>query len=79
MSLSSVISSKGQIVIPAALRKKYHLEEGATIVFHEEKGKIVLEPNNFAALRALRGAFSSPLEETLEAERKAERLREDNR
>jgi AbrB family looped-hinge helix DNA binding protein len=33
MRASSTISSKGQIVIPANLRKRYGLKEGMTVVF----------------------------------------------
>jgi AbrB family looped-hinge helix DNA binding protein len=32
MKMSSIINSKGQIVIPANLRKRYGLKEGATVV-----------------------------------------------
>jgi AbrB family looped-hinge helix DNA binding protein len=78
MSSSSVISSKGQIVIPAKLRKKYRLDEGVTIIFQEDHGKLTLVPENFAALYALQGTLKDfPLEEALAAERAADRLRED--
>jgi AbrB family looped-hinge helix DNA binding protein len=32
MRASSIISSKGQIVIPANLRRRYELKEGTTVV-----------------------------------------------
>jgi AbrB family looped-hinge helix DNA binding protein len=74
------MSSKGQIVIPSALRKRYRLSEGTTVVFHEEAGRLVLEPRNYEALFALRGSLSHlPLEEELQAMRREEREREDNR
>ena len=50
MRSTAMISSKGQIVIPANLRKRYRLGEGTTVVFHEERGRLVLEPNNFEAI-----------------------------
>jgi AbrB family looped-hinge helix DNA binding protein len=75
-----VISSKGQIVIPANLRKRYRLREGTTIVFQEERGRLVLEPNNFEAIYALQGSLREfPIEASLEEERRAERKREDER
>lgn len=78
MSLSATVSSKGQVVIPAELRKKYGLEEGVKILFHDEDGQLFLEPNSFAAIYALQGIYKDiPLEEALQAERDAERLRED--
>jgi AbrB family looped-hinge helix DNA binding protein len=75
-----VISSKGQIVIPANLRKRYRLREGTTVVFQEERGRLVLEPNNFEAIYALQGSLREfPIEASLEEERRAERRREDER
>ncbi|MBB6142223.1 AbrB family looped-hinge helix DNA binding protein [Silvibacterium bohemicum] len=78
MSSSSVVSSKGQIVIPAKLRKKYRLDEGVTVIFQEDQGKLTLEPESFAALYALQGSLKEfPLEETLNQERETARLREE--
>ena len=80
MRSTAVISSKGQIVIPANLRKRYLLREGTTIVFQEERGRLVLEPNNFEAIYALQGSLREfPIEASLEEERRAERKREDER
>jgi AbrB family looped-hinge helix DNA binding protein len=80
MRSTAVISSKGQIVIPANLRKRYRLGEGTTVVFQEERGRIVLEPNNFEAIYALQGSLREfPIEASLEEERRIERRREDER
>jgi AbrB family looped-hinge helix DNA binding protein len=80
MRSSAVISSKGQIVIPANLRKRYRLREGTIVVFQEERGRLVLEPNNFEAIYALQGSLREfPIEASLEEERRAERKREDER
>jgi len=35
---------KGQILIPAILRKKYHIERGTTLNIYEENDRIILEP-----------------------------------
>jgi AbrB family looped-hinge helix DNA binding protein len=80
MRAHSIVSSKGQIVIPANLRKRYGLKEGTTIVFQEDRGRLVLEPSNHAAIYALQGSLADfPLEEDLAEERKAEQKREDRR
>ena len=80
MAESSIISSKGQIVIPAALRKRYRLKEGTTVVFQDERGRLVLEPENYDAIYALQGSLREfPLEASLDEERKAERRRENER
>jgi AbrB family looped-hinge helix DNA binding protein len=77
MRFTAVIGSKGQIVIPANLRKRYLLKEGTTVVFREERGRLVLEPNNFEMIYALQGSLRQfPLEASLEEERRAERKRE---
>jgi AbrB family looped-hinge helix DNA binding protein len=77
LNASSIISSKGQIVIPANLRKRYGLKEGTTVVFQEDRGRLILEPSNYAAIYALQGSLADvPLEEDLAAERRAARERE---
>jgi AbrB family looped-hinge helix DNA binding protein len=80
MGTSAVVSSKGQLVIPANLRRRFRLAEGTTVVFHEEKGRLVLEPDNFSALYALQGSLRGlPLEADLAAERSSARQRENAR
>ena len=80
MRSTAVISSKGQVVIPANLRKRYGLKEGTTVVFQEEHGHLTLAPNNYDAILALGGSLRDhPLEEDLEQERQSERDREDSR
>jgi AbrB family looped-hinge helix DNA binding protein len=80
MRAQSIISSKGQIVIPAHLRRRYGLKEGTTIIFQEDRGRLVLEPGNHAAIYALQGSLAAfPLEQDLAADRRVERKREDAR
>jgi len=80
MRATSVISSKGQIVIPARLRKRYGLHKGTTVVFQEEYGRLVLEPNTYEAIYALQGSLREfPLEASLQEERRGELQRENER
>jgi AbrB family looped-hinge helix DNA binding protein len=80
MAATAVMSSKGQIVIPANLRKRYGLQEGSVIVFHEEDGRLILEPNTYQAIYALQGSLREfPLEASLEEERRAARRLENER
>jgi AbrB family looped-hinge helix DNA binding protein len=77
---SSIISSKGQIVIPADLRKRYGLKVGTTVAFQEDHGRLVLEPSNYAEIYALQGSLADfPLEEDLAEERRAEQDSENKR
>jgi len=40
----TVISSKGQVVIPAELRQRLKLKKGARATWAEENGRLVLTP-----------------------------------
>lgn len=51
----TVISSKGQVVIPAELREKFDLEKGTAAVWSEEKGRLVLTPITEQRIREIRG------------------------
>ena len=35
---------KGQIVIPVALRKKYHIKKGSRLAIIEREGELILRP-----------------------------------
>ena len=43
-SYGTKISSKGQVVIPAELRKRYGLKRGTRAVWREQKGQLILTP-----------------------------------
>ena len=44
------VTSKGQITVPAEIRKKLHLRPGDKAVFTEEDGKIVFRNASLTAL-----------------------------
>ncbi len=44
------LTSKGQITIPIAIRKKLKLKEGDKVFFIEEDGKIIFQNASLAAL-----------------------------
>ena len=66
--------SKGQIVIPAELRKKYHIEPGTEMQIMEYGGIIYLIPPVKDPIRAACGLLPSKpsLSEKLLKERKGE-------
>lgn len=82
--MKTTITKKGQIVIPAKLRKKYGIDPGITIHVKDEDGKIVLTPITKEYISSLRGIIKpkkgqkSALE-MLEEERRADRIREDEK
>jgi AbrB family looped-hinge helix DNA binding protein len=80
MSILGTMSSKGQVVIPAKLRKQFGLKEGRKIVFSVEKNKLVISSADWAAVEALYGKYAGlPLEEDLMEEKRLERNREDRK
>ena len=80
-SYRTVISSKGQVVIPAELRQQFGLAKGTPATWSEEKGRLVLTPLTARRLREIRG-FLKPATgepsvfEALFEERERERRRE---
>ena len=52
------VSSKGQVVIPAELRRKYGLETGARISLVDMGGVIYIVPSSSDSLAELRGMFA---------------------
>jgi AbrB family looped-hinge helix DNA binding protein len=77
----TVISSRGQVVIPAELREQFGLERGTPATWTEEKGRLVLTPITLQRIRQIRGFLKpKPGEpsafEGLFEERERERRRE---
>ncbi|HXX23825.1 MAG TPA: AbrB/MazE/SpoVT family DNA-binding domain-containing protein [Terriglobia bacterium] len=72
---TSVVTTKGQLVIPARLRRRFGIKKGTTISFLEEGGRIIVQPVTRQFIRGLRGSLKgdpSALDLLLE-ERKRER------
>ena len=51
------VSSKGQIVIPAELRRKYNIDRGSKINVLDGDGEIILRPVLQDAIQQARGIF----------------------
>jgi AbrB family looped-hinge helix DNA binding protein len=77
----TVVSSKGQVVIPAELRQRLSLEKGTPATWSEEGGRLVLTPMTERQLDEIMGFLKpargepSMFEESF-AERQRERKRE---
>jgi len=72
---TSVVTTKGQLVIPARLRRRLGIKKGTRVTFVEDAGRIVVQPVTREFIRGLRGSLlgeTSALT-TLLAERKRER------
>jgi AbrB family looped-hinge helix DNA binding protein len=77
----TVVSSRGQVVIPAELRQRLSLEKGTPATWSEEGGRLVLTPMTERQLDEIMGFLKpargepSMFEESF-AERQRERKRE---
>lgn len=72
---TSVVTTKGQLVIPARLRRRFGIRQGTLVSFTEDDGRLILQPITREFLRALRGSLKgepSALDHLLQ-ERKLER------
>lgn len=74
------VTTKGQIVIPAKLRKKYGIKSGTRIIVNDTGDAIELKPITDQYLRKLQGSLKggSALKVLL-AERRKDREREDKK
>jgi AbrB family looped-hinge helix DNA binding protein len=78
---SAYVTSKGQLVVPSLIRRRYGIKPGTRINFVEESGRIIFQPVTREYIRSFRGVFKDKqgeknmLQEHLE-ERQAERERE---
>lgn len=69
------VTSKGQLVIPARLRRRFGIRKWTLVSFQEEEGRLIVQPVTRDFIRRLRGSLkgkSSALK-TLLQERKRER------
>ena len=72
---TSVVTTKGQLVIPARLRRRFGIKKGTMVTFTEHDGRIIVQPITREFIRGLRGSLKgepSVLAALLE-ERKRER------
>jgi AbrB family looped-hinge helix DNA binding protein len=48
------ITTRGQITLPIAIRRKLNVKEGSKVVFIEEKGRIIIENAGMLAIKEAR-------------------------
>ena len=54
---TSVVTTKGQLVIPARLRRRFGVKKGTMVTFREDGGCIILQPVTREFIRGLRGSL----------------------
>jgi len=78
----TAVNAKGQVTIPAELRKQFEIKPGTRVTWFEEKGRLVLAPMTARRLKEISGFLkpkpgeTSAFEESFK-ERARERRRED--
>jgi AbrB family looped-hinge helix DNA binding protein len=53
----STVTTKGQLVIPSKLRRKYSIKQGTQVAFLEQENRLVLQPLTPEFIRSLRGSL----------------------
>jgi AbrB family looped-hinge helix DNA binding protein len=74
---TSVVTTKGQIVVPSKIRLKYGMKKGIKVAFIEQNGKLVIQPldkNYFESLAGILGTDGEMLK-SLQEDKKQERER----
>lgn len=56
---TAYVTSKGQLVVPARLRRKYGIKPGTKICFIERDGEIVFQPVTREYIRSVCGMLKS--------------------
>lgn len=56
-SETSVVTTKGQLVIPARLRRRLGIRKGTVVSLSEEGGRIIMQPVTPEFIRGLRGSL----------------------
>ena len=82
MKNTACVNSKGQLVVPSNLRRRFGIKPGTRINFVEEGGRIIFQPvtkeyiNSFCGIFKQKPGEKSIVQELLE-ERRAEKEKED--
>ena len=76
---TAYVTSKGQLVVPARLRRKYGIRPGTKICFIERDNEIIFQPVTREYIRSVCGMLKSETSVTVELlkERARDKERED--
>ena len=58
------ITSKGQITIPADIRKRLRLKPGDKVLFLEDEGRVMIENSSLVALSTIQQAMADQARKT---------------
>ena len=59
MTTETSVTTKGQMVIPAKLRRSLNIKQGTRLVLIEKKGEFVVRPITAATIDSMRGLLKT--------------------
>ena len=74
---TSVVTVKGQVVVPANIRRKFGIKKGTKIAFIEQNGKLIIQPldkNYFESLAGILGTEGKMLKSLMEDKKREREL-----
>lgn len=74
---TSIVTVKGQLVVPAKIRRKFGIKKGTKIAFVEQNGKLMIQPldkNYFEDLAGILGTDGDMLKGLMEDKKKEREL-----
>jgi AbrB family looped-hinge helix DNA binding protein len=57
MASDATVTSKGQIVIPVDIRRRYGIRQGTKVSFIEDEGRLILQPLTREFIDSLKGSL----------------------
>ena len=74
---TAVVTTKGQIVVPSKIRKKFGIKKGTRIAFIERGGKLIIQPldkSYFESMAGILGTNGDMLKELMEDKKREREL-----
>ncbi len=74
---TSVVTIKGQIVVPVKIRRKFGIKKGTKVAFIEQNGKLLIQPldtNYFQSLAGILGTEGDMLKSLMEDKKREREL-----
>ncbi len=56
---TAVVTTKGQIVVPSKIRKKFGIKKGTRIAFIERDGKLIIQPLDKSYFESMAGILGT--------------------
>ena len=75
--ITSVVTTKGQVVVPSEIRHKYGMKQGTKVAFIEKNGTLIMQPldrNYFESLAGMLGTDGDMLKSLIEDKKKEREL-----